>query len=459
MILGRNIMHKNEEYLNKDSVYCSQGDISSKHTPKKIFSASQGNFLIDANGTHFLDMQMFNSSANFGYCRAEYEQCIKEQLHTLPCLAAEFMNTNRIELSEQICKYMLNTYGIPGRVHFSVGGAQAVDDALKLAINYTKRNGVLTFEGGYHGRTMAASSVSSSYRYTRRFGSVIDTYKLPFPNCSSCAYNMSKNCDLYCVKQIERLFKSEYLGVYDINAQQSKYATFLFEPVLGRGGYVFPPDNYFKEVISLLKKYNIITIADEVQMGFYRTGKMWSFEHYNIIPDIIVFGKSITNGLWPLSGIWAREDIMSPEIWPTGSTHCTFAGHPIGTALGLTTFNQLSNQKNLQAINDSAQYFKRVLYSICEKYDFIHRIQVKGHAAGIDFVQPNTNIPAPDKLKQLIHLSLEEPQLIEGKKYGMILTAGGFYESSLMLSPCVYISQQEIDLFAKLFDSYLPKVL
>ena len=133
--------------------------------------------------------------------------------------------------------------------------------------------------------------------------------------------------------------------------------------------------------------------------------------------------------------------------------------HPIGTALGLTTFNQLSNQKNLQAINDSAQYFKRVLYSICEKYDFIHRIQVKGHAAGIDFVQPNTNIPAPDKLKQLIHLSLEEPQLIEGKKYGMILTAGGFYESSLMLSPCVYISQQEIDLFAKLFDSYLPKVL
>ena len=90
-------MYTNEEYLSKDSIYCSQGDISSKHTPKKIFSASQGNFLIDTNGTYFLDMQMFNSAANFGYCREEYEQCIMEQLHTLPCLAAEFMNTNRIE--------------------------------------------------------------------------------------------------------------------------------------------------------------------------------------------------------------------------------------------------------------------------------------------------------------------------------------------------------------------------
>ena len=451
-------MYTDEDYLRKDAIYCSQGDVSSKHNPKKMFTASHGNFLIDSDGTRFLDMQMFNSAANFGYSNEEYEQCILEQLHILPCLAAEFMNTNRIELSERICKYMIETYGVSGRVHFTVGGAQAVDDALKLAINYTKSNGILTFEGSYHGRTMAASSVSSSYRYTRRFGSVVNTYKFPFPNCTSCTYSMGEGCELYCAKQIERLFKSEYLGIYDTSAQQSKYSTFLFEPILGRGGYVFPKKDYFKKVIPLLKQYNIITIADEVQMGFYRTGKMWSFEHYGIVPDIIVFGKSITNGLWPLSGIWAREDIISPEIWPTGSTHCTFAGHPIGTALGLVTFNQLSNQQNIETINESAAYFKKTLYSVCKKYDFIHRIQIKGHAAGIDFVKPNTDTPAPDKLKQLIHLSIEHPQVINGQKYGLILTAGGFYESSLMLSPCVYITKNEIDLFAKLFDLYLQQV-
>ena len=102
----------------------------------------------------------------------------------------------------------------------------------------------------------------------------------------------NKNFDsLYCVERIRRLFESEFLGVYDVNSKESKYSTFIFEPVLGRGGYVFPPANYFKQLFDLLHKYKIITIADEVQMGFYRTGKMWSFENYGICPDMIVFGR------------------------------------------------------------------------------------------------------------------------------------------------------------------------
>ena len=163
-------MIKYNELLEKDSIYCSQGDVSSKHSPKKVFIQSNGCYLIDEEETHFLDMQMFNSAANFGYQNEVYKKCITEQLDTLPCVSAEFMTENRILLSEKICKYMFETYGARGRVHFTVGGAQAVDDALKLAINYTKSNGILTFEGSYHGRTMAASSVSSSYRYIRRFG-------------------------------------------------------------------------------------------------------------------------------------------------------------------------------------------------------------------------------------------------------------------------------------------------
>lgn len=452
-------MITNDDLLKKDALYCSQGDVSSKHTPKKVFTESNGCYLIDEEGTHFLDMQMFNSAANFGYQKEEYKKSIVKQLDTLPCVSAEFMTKNRILLSERICKYMFETYGVSGRVHFTVGGAQAVDDALKIAINYTKSNGILTFEGSYHGRTMAASSVSSSYRYIKRFGNVIDTYKLPFPNCPSCAYDMNCENGLYCVNQVERLFKSEYLGIYDVSSHKSRYSTFLFEPVLGRGGYVFPPENYYKELIPILQKHNIITIADEVQMGFYRTGKLWSFEHFGIIPDIIIFGKSITNGIWPLSGIWAREDIISPDLWPTGSTHCTFAGHPIGTALGLTTFTELTKADNLNKITASADYFKQTLYSISQKYDCMKRVQVKGHAAGIDFVDPRTQKPAPDILKKLIHLALTDPQVVNHKKYGLILTSGGFYESSLMLSPCVYMSKEETDLFAKLFEIYLNKVI
>ncbi len=447
-----------DKYLEMDTKYCSQGDTSGKHNPKKIFEKADGNYLIDDSSTKYLDMQMFNSAANFGYKNAAYNQCILEQLEKLPCLAAEFMNKNRILLSEKISQYMLKKYNLKGRVHFTVGGAQAVDDALKLAINYTKNRGIITFEGSYHGRTMASSSVSSSYRYTRQFGSVLDTYRIPFPNCHSCVYDKKEPCELYCIKQIQRLFESEFRGVYDTNHKESRYQTFLFEPILGRGGYVFPHENYYAEVFKLFKKYHIVTIADEVQMGFYRTGTQWSFEHYGIVPDIIVFGKAITNGLWPLSGIWAKEEIISPELWPVGSTHCTFSGHPLGTAIGLKTFELLENQENITKIRKSEQYFYKVIQTLNSKYSFIKRAQVKGHAAGLELYLPNGNEPATEKVKQLIHLALTKPITINGENYGLILTAGGMFNNSLMLSPSVYISESDLNLFAVLLESYINMI-
>lgn len=448
-----------ENLLEKDNKYCSQGDTSSKHIPKKIFQSAKGNFLYDDQGIKYLDMQMFNSAANFGYQNAAYNTCIEKQLHSLPSLAAEFMNENRILLSEKISNYMLSNYGVTGRVHFTVGGAQAIDDALKLAFNYTKKHGVICFEGAYHGRTMAASSISSSYRYTRQFGNIIDTYTIPFPNCFACAYDQG-NCEnnLYCIDRIKRLFESEFLGVYDTNSKETRYATFIFEPILGRGGYVFPHPHYYSQIFDILRSYNIITIADEVQMGFYRTGKMWSFENYDICPDIIVFGKAISNGLWPLSGIWANEKIISPEIWGTGSTHCTFSGHPLGTTIGMETFNIIEDSEQIGRMQNSSQLFCNIIMQLKKDYPFITRAQVLGHAAGIDICNPTTHKPASEQVHSLIELALNEPYTYNGEKYGLILTAGGLHNASIMLSPSVFISEKELNLFSDMFHFYMNKI-
>lgn len=446
--------------LEKDTIFCSQGDTSSKHIPKKIFKSAKGNFLYDDQNVKYLDMQMFNSAANFGYQNESYNNCLQKQLFTLPALAAEFMNENRILLSEKICDYMYSNYGITGRVHFTVGGAQAIDDALKLAFNYTGKRGVICFEGGYHGRTMAASSISSSYRYTRQFGNVIDTYTIPFPNCAACAYDKQycqKN-NLYCINRIKRLFESEFFGIYDTNSDESRYSTFVFEPVLGRGGYVFPEPNYYKQIIDILHSHNIVTIADEVQMGFYRTGKMWSFENYDICPDIIVFGKAISNGLWPLSGIWANEKIISPKLWKTGSTHCTFSGHPLGTAIGLETFNIIESTVQQRRMVKSSQYFSEIIQGLKTDYPFITRAQVLGHAAGIDICNPHTQEPASQKVHELVEIALNNSYEYNGQKYGLILTAGGLHNASLMLSPSVFISEEELNLFNKLFHFYMNTV-
>lgn len=444
-------------FLEKDQIFCSQGDTSSKHVPKKIFKRAEGNFLFDDKGTKYLDMQMFNSAANFGYQNPAYNNCITKQLQSLPCLAAEFMNENRILLSEKICEYMYSNYGVKGRVHFTVGGAQAVDDALKLAFNYTKKYGVICFEGAYHGRTMASSSVSSSYRYTRQFGNVIDTYTIPFPNCPNCAYDMN-NCNsnnLYCINRIKRLFESEFLSVFDTNSHECRYSTFLFEPVLGRGGYVFPHKNYYKKIFDIFALHNIVTIADEVQMGFYRTGKMWSFENYGICPDIIVFGKAISNGLWPLSGVWASEKIISPNIWETGSTHCTFAGHPLGTSIGMQTFNIIESPNQIQKIEESSQLFQQIVQQLANDYSFITRVQVLGHAAGLDIYNPINHMPLTKKVHELIENALNTPYEYNKEKIGLILTSGGLHNSSLMLSPSVFISAEELNMFDKLFRFHL----
>lgn len=445
-----------DNIFSKEGIFCSQGDTSGKHVPKKFFKSANGCFLYDAEDKKYLDMQMFNSAANFGYQHPAYTERVTTEIQKLPCLAGEFMHENRVLLSEKICDYMHQNYGLHGRVHFTVGGAQAVDDALKLSFNYTKKHGVLCFEGGYHGRTMATSSVSSSYRYTRQFGNVINTYRIPFPNCHVCAYDMKcqKN-NLYCVQRINRLFESEFFGMYDTNTHTTEYSSFLFEPVLGRGGYVFPHPHYYQELFEILKANNIITIADEVQMGFYRTGTMWSFEHFNICPDIIVFGKAISNGLWPLAGVWAREDIISPEIWPSGSTHCTFAGHPLGTSLGMQTFDIVEDTSLLSQMKESSAAFAKVIENLKKEFPYISRAQVYGHAAGLDFVNPETHAPATEKVHELVEHALNTTIVIDKQKYGLIITAGGLHNSSLMLSPCVFISNEELELFEKLMRHYL----
>ena len=206
-------------------------------------------------------------------------------------------------------------------MHFNVGGSQAVEDSLKLVRNFKKGKSLMfAFEGGYHGRTLGASAITSSYRYRRRYGHFGDRAQfVPFPYHFRGPKGMTKEeYGHHCVKQFERLFESEYNGVWDPKAGEAEYAAFYVEPIQGTGGYVIPPKNFFVELKKVLDKHGILLVVDEIQMGFYRTGKLWSIEHFGVTPDIIVFGKAITNGLNPLAGVWAREELINPTDLPAG---------------------------------------------------------------------------------------------------------------------------------------------
>jgi 4-aminobutyrate aminotransferase-like enzyme len=443
-----------------EQAYCSQGDTSGKRSPKKFFGRALGSFLYDEAGTQYLDFQMFNSAANFGYQSELHLQAMERQLRTLPSLAGEFMHDERVLLSAKLAEHIEKTFSVKGRVHFSVGGAQAVDDALRIVANFTGTGNIFAFEGSYHGRTVAASTISSSYRYRKHLQSSSHARFIPFPYCYRCAYGRQyPMCEYYCVSQFERLFESEFHGVLDPQSKRSEYRAFFLEPVLGRGGYVVPPPEYFKRVKETLDKHNILLVVDEVQMGFYRTGKMWSIEHFGVVPDIIIFGKAITNGLFPLAGIWASERLISPDIWPTGSSHATFAAQPLGTAAGLATFELLAGNDFESAVSQRSLQLKEVIEQVQSQFGVFGRIDALGLAFGLEVCTPGTDRPDPVLAKRISEMALNEPVDINGNKYGLILTTGGYHDHVFLLSPSLLISDAEVDLFNRLLTYYVGRSL
>jgi 4-aminobutyrate aminotransferase / (S)-3-amino-2-methylpropionate transaminase / 5-aminovalerate transaminase len=174
--------------------------------------------------------------------------------------------------------------------------------------------------GGYHGRTLGASEITSSYRYRRRFGHFSNrAHFVPFPYCYRCPYGKTlDSCDYYCVNQVERLFETEYNSFWDAKANEAEFVAFYVEPVQATGGYIIPPPEYFSRLQKILKERKILLVDDEIQMGFFRTGKFWALEHFGVQPDIVVFGKAMTNGLNPISGVWATEALISPAKFRLG---------------------------------------------------------------------------------------------------------------------------------------------
>src|SRR6201991_931447 len=260
------------------------------------------------------------------------------QLDRLPQAASQYLHREKVELAATIARDLEAKFGSKGRVHFNVGGAQAGEDSLKIVRNASGGKSLMfAFEGGYHGRTLGASSITSSYRYRRRydhFGDRAQFIEFPYHFRGPKGMRKEEYGEL-CVAKFARLFETEYNGVLDTKTGQAEFAAFYIEPIQGTGGYVIPPPNFFTGIKKVLDEHGILLVVDEIQMGLYRTGRLWAIEHFGVQPDVLVFGKALTNGLNPLSGLWARDELINPQVFPPGSTHSTFNANPMGTAIGL----------------------------------------------------------------------------------------------------------------------------
>jgi len=448
------------QLLADEAKYSSFGDTVHYVDPPKIFRGCEGSYMFDTEGTPFLDLQMWYSAVNFGYANKRLNNVLKNQIDLLPQVASQYLHQTRIELAKTIAIDAKQKFGLDGRVHFNVGGAQAIEDSLKIVRNACNGKSLMfAFEGGYHGRTLGASSITSSYRYRRRFGHFGERAMfLPFPYPFRRPKGMTpEEYSDSCVRQFERLFETEYNGVWDPKTNQCEYAAFYVEPIQGTGGYVIPPPGFFKGLKKVLDKYGILMVSDEIQMGFWRTGKLWSIENFGVTPDIVVFGKALTNGLNPLSGLWAREELINPTVFPPGSTHSTFNSNPLGTSLGLEVIKMGYELDYETTVPAKGKHFLDGLRDLQKRHKEIGDVDGLGLALRAEICTDDGFTPNKALLDKMVDIGLAGDLEHNGKKIGLVLDVGGWYKNVITFAPSLNITHEEIDLAISLLDQLLTK--
>ena len=443
-----------------EETYCSHGDTVHYVAEPKFFDGCDGSYLYDADGVPYLDLQMWYSAVNFGYKNQRIENALLQQINRLPQVASQYVHREKVELATMIAQDAEAKFGTKGRVHFNVGGAQAVEDSLKLVRNFTGGKSLMfAFEGGYHGRTLGASAITSSYRYRRRYGHFGDRAQfIEFPYHFRGPKGMSKEeYGHQCVQKFKRLFETEYNGVWDPKAHQAEYAAFYIEPIQGTGGYVIPPMNFFSELKTVLDEHGVLLVVDEIQMGFFRTGKLWAIEHFDVKPDVITFGKALTNGLNPLSGVWAREELINPTIFPAGSTHSTFNANPLGTAVGLEVMRLCADGGYAISVPRKGAYFLEGLRELQKRWPEIGDVDGLGLALRCEITQADGFTPNKPLLDRMEEEALKGDLIAGGRRMGLVLDVGGYYKNVITLAPSLELSYEEIDLALQLLDQLLRR--
>ncbi len=261
-----------------------------------------------------------------------------------------------------------------------------------------------------------------------------------------------------CVAKFARLFETEYNGVWDPKAGQAEYAAFFIEPIQGTGGYVIPPLNFFTGIKKVLDDHGIVMMVDEIQMGLHRTGKLWALEHFGVRPDVLVFGKALTNGLNPLSGLWAREELINPTVFPPGSTHSTFNSNPMGTGVALEVLRMTAEGDYESKVAASGAYFLDGLRELQGRRPEIGDVDGLGLALRCEVCEADGFTPNKALLDRMAEEGMKG-DLDDGRggKVGLILDVGGYYKNVITLAPSLDITRGEVDLALRLLDQLFDR--
>ncbi|NOY14113.1 MAG: 4-aminobutyrate--2-oxoglutarate transaminase [Deltaproteobacteria bacterium] len=407
--------------------------LRNQHTPPGLavttpsfITAAKGAIMIDADGRELLDFAGGIGVNNVGHCHPKVVEAIKDQadkyLHTCFHIAPY---EPYIELAARLNELA------PGRAEkmtmFLNSGAEAVENAVKIARYATGRPAVISFENGFHGRTSLGMTLTSKVKpYKFGFGPfAAETYRMPYAYCYRCPIGQKyPDCKVACADLLEDFF------ITHVAAEQ--VAAVIVEPIQGEGGFITPPPEYFPKLQQICRKHGILLIVDEVQTGMGRTGKVFACEHWGIEPDLITTAKSLAAGL-PLSAVTGRSEIMNkPHVGGLGST---YGGNPLAVRAAQAVLEILIEDGLLQRAEQLGETLRSRFEKLQTEHEIIGEVRGKGPMLALELVRDRqTKEPAAEEAKKLTQLCYQK---------GLILISCGNFGNVLrVLMPLVITDEQ-----------------
>jgi 4-aminobutyrate aminotransferase / (S)-3-amino-2-methylpropionate transaminase / 5-aminovalerate transaminase len=413
---------KAKELLQRKEANVPRGPFN---TIKTFAVKGEGALLTDVDGNTFIDFAGAIGSLNAGHCPPRVVEALHKQIDNYlhPCFHV-MMYEPYIELAEKLNGLTPGTHA--KKTFFLNSGAEAVENAVKIARKYTGRKAIISFERGFHGRTYMAMSLTSKVKpYKYEFGPFVpDTYKWPYPYYLRSEGVSQEQYDEGLLNRFETFFLSE--------VPPEEVAAVIMEPIQGEGGFVIPSKKFVKGVKALCEKYGILFIADEVQTGFGRTGKMFAMEHFDVVPDLMTLSKSIAAGL-PISAVTGRAEIMdSANIGEIGGT---YGGSPLGCVAALEVIRTIEEEGLLERAQKIGRVFQERFEVLAEKCNQIGEVRSLGAMCAIEFVKDSeSNEPNKEIVQEIIQ---------KAHQNGLIIMSAGLYGNIIrLLSPLVITDEQ-----------------
>lgn len=413
---------KSRELMARRQQYVARGVSSTM----SVFAAkAEGAIIEDVDGNRFIDFAGGIGVMNTGHSRPEVVQAIAEQAakFTHTCFAV-MMYEPYIELAERIVALTPGTF--PKKAAFFNSGAEAVENAVKIARYATGKPAIITFENAFHGRTLMTMTMTAKLSYKHHFGPFApEVYRAPFPY----PYRMNmtpQQASNFCLAEIERMIVNE------IGADQ--VAGLIIEPLQGEGGFIPAPAGFLRDLKTLCEKYNILFIADEIQSGFCRTGRMFAVEHDGVEPDMVIIAKSMGAGM-PISGVVGRAEIMDAPV--PGTLGGTYSGNPVACAAALAVLDLFGQDDYAARSRAIGQKITQRFTRMQERFPLIGDVRGLGGMMAMELVKDRTT-KEPDS-----HAASDI--LAAAHRRGLVLIKAGMYDNVVRVLVPLSATDEQLD--------------